>query len=262
MTTNAIHLSLPSDVQRTADYPDKPMSIRIPVHLIRFPCMKPWVGCKFPGHNRRLAIVAESHYIPDGSTTLNLDPEDWYASCEIEAVPNEEHRNWMNTVNCVTDYRDPTKPDHQTYKNIEHSLKKHCLCFDDIAFFNYVFRPVHEWAKGYSHPCFNILQEDRRVSAEIIRWFIRKYNPTHIVIASSIIAKWTCVEVVLEEYRWLSRVVTYHPNCRDRFDEGVSIALKEKKPSGKIVYHPKGFQNRGRRIPIEACNEMRRLRCS
>ena len=111
--------------------------------------MKPWVGCKFPGHDRRLAIVGESHYIPNGSTTLNLDPgEDWYASCEIEALPNEEHRNWMNTVNCVTDYRDADKPDHQTYKNIEHALKKHCLCFDDIAFFNYVFRPVHEWAGG------------------------------------------------------------------------------------------------------------------
>ena len=245
------------------------MSIDIPGHLVRYPCMKPWVGCRFPGHDRRLAIVGESHYIPNGSTKMNLDPgENWYASCEKQAVPNEEHRSWMNTAKCIGDYRDPDRPDHKTYKKIEKALKKHRLCFDDIAFFNYVFRPVHEWARGYSHQCFNIGPKDRKVSAKIMRWFIHKHNPTHIVIASSIVAKWTCVEVVLREFQCLSRVVTYHPTYCDQnypgnhFDEGVSLSLNEEKPSGKMIYHPKKLESEGLRIPIEECKEIRGLRCS
>ena len=269
MTTDGHTLTTPPSVQRTRTTPAEPMSNSIPVHLVRFPCMKPWVGCKLPGHDRRLAIVGESHYIPNGSSTLNVDPGDaWYASSDKQALPNEEHRRWMNTVKCISDYRDPDKSDHKTYKNIEKVLNKHCLCFDDVAFFNYVFRPVYEWAGGYSHRCFNIGPKDRKVSAEIMRWFICKYKPTHIVIASAIVAKWTCVEVVLREYRCLSSVVTYHPNYCDpnysgyHFDEGVSLSLNEEKPSGEIVYHPKELESGGDRIPIEECKEIRELRCS
>ena len=219
--------------------------------------MKPWIGCNFPCGHRRLVIIGESHKIPNCSTLLNCDHgEAWYASCQDQALPNEEDRNWINTTKCVKDYLDPAKPKHTTYKKIDDALKKHRLCFDDIAFFNYVFRPVWECAGGYSNSCFNIGEKDRKVSAEIMHWFIREHDPTHVIVASSIIARWTCVEVALRDYRCIYRVVTYHPTARNgHFNKAVSRSLKGGHPSSEIVYLPDALKA-GNRISQDCCKEI------
>ena len=219
--------------------------------------MKPWIGCKYHGSNRRLAIVGESHYIPDFSTKLNFDSTAWYASSQEQALSNEEDRNWMNTIHCIKEYRDPGKESHETYRKIEEALKEHSLCFDEIAFFNYIFRPVWECAGGYSNSCFNIEDKDRAVSAEIMHWFISEHCPTNIVIASSVIARWTCVDVVLRDYAHLSRVVTHHPTARNgHFKKGVSRALEKRDSIEDIIFQPNNLKNGGRRISQKSCKEL------
>lgn len=42
-----------------------------PDFLCRFPCMDPWIGSRYGCDGKRLAIVAESHYLPSGVTPLN-----------------------------------------------------------------------------------------------------------------------------------------------------------------------------------------------
>lgn len=58
-----------------------------PEHLCRFPCMDPWIGRKYKSSKRRLAIVAESHYLPPKVTRLNYCPSIWYSAWQ-EDVPN------------------------------------------------------------------------------------------------------------------------------------------------------------------------------
>lgn len=51
-----------------------------PDHLYRFPCMYPWIGPKYECSERRLAIVAESHYLPQNVTCFELLPIDMVRS--------------------------------------------------------------------------------------------------------------------------------------------------------------------------------------
>ena len=161
-----------------------------PEHLRRFPCMCPWIGRKYKSSERRLAIVAESHYLPRNATCLNYDPKKWYAARQAD-VPNETAQSWMNTQTCVENRHGGHNRTYQTIRTcriIEDVLTPYGLSFDDIAFFNYVFRPWEKGKPGFSRPekpykQFKIHDEDKKVSSEIMKWFIRKYRPTAIVIA-------------------------------------------------------------------------------
>ena len=187
-----------------------------PDYLCRFPCMDPWIGPKYGCDGKRLAIVAESHYLPPGVTRLNYDPEKWYAATQ-ESVPDERGAHlWMNTRKCVEN-RDKI----DTYKVIDAVVP-----FEKIAFFNYVFRPTEEDKGGYSGDCFNIVDEDREVSSEIMEWFIWMYRPTAIVIASTIVMKWTCVRCDLAEHPEIRTCVTDHPLSSDPFSTDVGRFLK------------------------------------
>ena len=185
--------------------------------------MMPWIGCRYPLGKRRLAIVSESHYLPDGLTTKNADPGDeWYASCEGEL----EDTSWINTNRCVRHYL-CTRKEPKTYKSIGDVLNACGGCtFHDVAFFNYIFRPVDESARGYSNKRFNIGDKDKEVAAEIMRWFICRNKPTDIIIASAIIVKWSCIGLVLSEYPCVAPVFTHHPNA-PKFKGDVRCHLKK-----------------------------------
>lgn len=47
-------------------------------HFKRFPCLTPWVGSSYQSPNhKKLLIIAESHYLPKGST-IHHDAARWY----------------------------------------------------------------------------------------------------------------------------------------------------------------------------------------
>ena len=180
-----------------------------PDYLCRFPCMDPWIGPKYGCDGRRLAVVAESHYLPAKVTCLNYDPEKWYAAKQ-ECVPDKKGaHSYMNTRTCVERRH---QSDNPTYRKIEAVVS-----FEEIAFFNYVFRPAEHCRPGYAkreEPCkrFKILDKDRKISSEIMEWFIWMYRPTAIIIASTIVMKWTCVRCDLAAHPEIKQTcITDHP---------------------------------------------------
>lgn len=212
-----------------------------PDHLYRFPCMYPWIGPKYECSERRLAIVAESHYLPRNVTCLNYCPSIWYAAWQ-EDVPNiKDAHSWMNTDCCVRN-RHKIDNHNPTYQKIDEVLKLHLLSFEEIAFFNYVFRPTEDRKdrKGYSRPFFDILDKDRDVSSEIMEWFIRKYRPKAIVIASTIVMKWTCVRCDLAAHPKIKSCLTNHPMARkdNRFSEDVRKFLNDPSYRGSRANSP------------------------
>ena len=200
--------------------------MELPDHLRKFRCMEPWVGPKYCKSEHRLAIVCESHYIPDNATELNKDPGcQWYESCQ-EDLPRTvldqgsvvNLLDYINTRHCVQNLQNSG---NRTYKRINKFLS-----FRDIAFFNYIFRPVDRSARGYSSPRFNIGDKDKEVGASIMRWFIQKHKPKNIVIASSIILAWSCVGVVLLDYPKIRTCNTHHPRT-GRFSVDIDAFLEE-----------------------------------
>ena len=173
-----------------------------PEHLRRFPCMYPWIGPKYKSSERRLAIVGESHYLPPCVTDKNYDPEKWYAARQEDVPDEKDAHSWMNTQTCVENRHGGHNRTYQTIRTcriIEEVLTPYGLSFDDIAFFNYVFRPWEKGKPGFSRPekpCkqFIIHDEDKKVSRTIMDWFIWKYQPTAIVIAFITLRKYTSVE--------------------------------------------------------------------
>ena len=204
--------------------------IRKPDHLNRFPCMCPWIGSKYGCDGRSLAIVAESHYLPPGVTRLNYDPEKWYAARQ-ESVPDKsDAHSYMDTRKSV-ELRHQS--DNPTYRKIEAVVS-----FEEIAFFNYVFRPAEEGKPGYSQTSkFDILDKDRDISSEIMEWFIRKHQPTAIVIASTTVMKWTCVRCDLAAHPEIKICITEHP-LRPQFATDVREFLKNPSYRGSRADSP------------------------
>ena len=185
--------------------------IKKPDHLCRFPCMYPWIGPKYECSERRLAIVAESHYLPsrpqNATTRLNYHPEKWYAAKQEDF--SAKAQSWMNTDWCV---RNRHMSHNCTYQKIENVLNPHGLSFDDIVFFNYVFRPAEHCKPGYSQVSdFDILYEDRKVSSDIMEWFICEHRPTAIIIASTTVIQYTCVKFDLADSK-KDACMTDHPS--------------------------------------------------
>ena len=222
--------------------------IRKPDHLNRFPCMCPWIGSRYGCDGRSLAIVAEGHYLPANVTTLNYDPEKWYAARQEDVLDKKGVPHpWMNTDWCVRNRR---KSPNRTYQKIEDVLKPHDLSFDDIAFFNYVFRPTKP-DEGFSQgKLFKIFDEDRKVSSEIMEWFIRKRQPTAILIASTIVIQYTCVRCDLAAHPEIDTCMTNNPMAwqDNRFAEDVQRFLND--PS-----------YRGSRAKEKSCLDDYKARC-
>lgn len=52
-------------------------------HLKKYPCLQPFVGCQYGKNGKKLLILAESHYLPEG-ITYQHDAERWYGGRQEE----------------------------------------------------------------------------------------------------------------------------------------------------------------------------------
>ena len=193
-----------------------------PEHLCRFPCMEPWIGPKYGCDERRLAVVGESHYLPPRVTRKNYTVHRHGISTRQENVPDiDDSHSYMNTRKCVQ-RRDES--DNHTYKVIDDVVS-----FEEIAFFNYLVRPSEHGKPGYSlSGPFDILDDDRAVSSEIMEWFIQTYCPTSIVIASATVMRYSCVRCDLAAHPKIDTCVTAHPRNTNPFSSDVRSFLEDK----------------------------------
>ena len=203
-----------------------------PRHLCRFPCMQPWIGPKYGRNERRLAVVGESHYLPPHVTRENYCPSTWYSTRQKDVPDLEDSHSYMNTRKCVQ-RRD--ERDIHTYVKIQDVVP-----FEEIAFINYLFRPAEQGKPGYSQPrsSFDILDEDRAVSSEIMEWFIQMYCPNSIVIASATVMRWSCVRHDLAAHPKIDICVTDHPRNTNPFSSDVRRFLEDKSFRGSKANLP------------------------
>ena len=128
-----------------------------PDHLQRFPCMSPWVGNRYRDrHHRRLLVMGESHYLPEGSI-IHHDPRTWYGSREEEL--SEEERDWVDTNGCLTTkereragksykagriFVGISKVVKEILTNNKVSLDEKEFPLDHVAYYNYFQRPSRD----------------------------------------------------------------------------------------------------------------------
>ena len=163
----------------------------LPEHLIRFPCMQPWIGCHYesPLH-KRLLVVGESHYLPRGSF-VNLKPITWYTRRECDLTPCE--RQYIDTKENVR-YGfsgERTGKTHAIYRHVgsvlrsafdELNLPHDDFLFNHIAYYNYFLRPA-KYQKSIRES-FSLEYKDRTVAESVMQWVACSRRPELIVVAS------------------------------------------------------------------------------
>ena len=202
-----------------------------PKHLRRFPCMQPWRGPKYGCDPRRLAVVGESHYLPPNVTRKNYSPSTWYSTRQEDVPDHSDAHLYMSTRDCV---QRRFESNNRTYRIIGDVVS-----FEKIAFFNYVFRPAEECRPGYSQRGpFDILDEDRAISSEIMEWFIQTYHPTAIVVASATVMRYSCLRYDLAAHPEIDTCVTDHPRNTNPFSRDVCKFLQDRSFRGSKATLP------------------------
>lgn len=172
----------------------------LPKHLQDFPCMMPWKGCKYP--RTRLLVIAESHYLPQGSF-VNIEPRTWYTIKQCDLTPREQL--YVNTIECVRE-RLARGDKKEVYNRINEFIS-----FDRIAFFNYLFRPAN-YKLGFRSSGLKVEYKDKKVSGEVMAWFIKEHKPRAIIVASKF-ARDCGAESVAKRFG-IECSVTDHPSAR------------------------------------------------
>jgi hypothetical protein len=153
-------------------------------HYKKYPCMMPFIGCKYNEAKLKLMIIAESHYLPEDSDK-NLDASLWYEN--NESILSEEEKNWINTRKILNG--EWNNEGHKIYKNIEKSLSEipgfkanntH-RCMDSVVFMNAYQRPAN-----YGNSISEILDKniDNEVATSTICKVIEVVCPDLVIITS------------------------------------------------------------------------------
>ena len=165
--------------------------------------------------------MGESHYLPPNVTRTNYSPSTWYSTRQEDVPDKCDAHSYMDTRECV----------QRRFESNNHTYKKigNVVPFEEIAFFNYVFRPAEEGKPGYSQiGPFDILDEDRAVSSEIMEWFIQTHHPTAIVVASATVMRYSCVRHDLAAHPEIDTCVTDHPRNTNPFSHDVRKFLQDR----------------------------------
>ena len=211
------------------------MSSRLPEHLRRYPCMQPWIGSEY--RESRILVVGESHYMPEGST-INLHPESWYNSTQENLADCE--LAYIHTVKCV-EYR-LSGEGRATLRNNAYVRINRVVPFNQIAFFNYFFRPA-SYKQGIGS--VGIEQSDLKVSQEIMRWFVKQHQPRLVIVASKLAGGYTGPVLGLDSIRCC---VVCHPmhkfgvpfrteaeRCLSRLSAGITSRVYGAEPARRFT---------------------------
>ncbi len=156
-----------------------------PDHLKRFPGMKPWIGDHYRDeHHKRLLVVGESHYLPEGSD-IHHDPDVWYTGSQNDLT--EKEREWISTSGNIMGNWSRA---HTIYREIareissildERGLTHGDFVFHHLAYCNYFLRPAP--VEGGSMAA-HVRPRDLAVADEVLNWFIRSHRPELVAVAS------------------------------------------------------------------------------
>lgn len=156
-------------------------------HLKKFPCMTPWIGKNYEDEShKRLLIMGESHYFPEGST-IQIDAQKWYNDVKQEDL-NSKEQSYITTKEITNDAINNNinhKP-FRIYKNIAERLNEqlnldnYTESFEHVSFYNYFLRPAE--IDGES---INVKEIDKEEAKLFLKWFIEEFKPDLIAFTSS-----------------------------------------------------------------------------
>jgi hypothetical protein len=191
----------------------------VPIHLTKYPCMKPWVGCRYqsPTH-KRLLVMGESHYMDNYD---GIDKKAWYErSCKEIVDPDQIA--YISTASIVEQAIIGGAKMHPVYKEIAYLLKgsgvpcangddDHCVAqsLHEIAYINFYMRPAWVKGKGIS----GITPQDIAVAQSVLRWNLATLRPDVVVMCTR--TGGVHAKPVLDEYGKPS-CFTCHPSARNR----------------------------------------------
>ena len=202
--------------------------IPLPIHLRRFPGMQPWMGDHYQDdRHKRLLIIGESHYLPEGST-IHHDSDAWYTGSQNDL--SDEERKWVCTAGNI---RGAWNRAHTIYREIarelsrildERGLTHDDFVFQHIAYCNYFLRPAP--VEGGSMAA-DVRPRDLATAEEVLNWFIRRHRPELVAVASK--AAGRNAEKMLMRSR-IPYLITYYagsPFWMTRFRDDFSDFLKD-----------------------------------
>ena len=190
--------------------------------------MQPWIGDHYRNdRHKRLLIVGESHYLPEGSA-IHHDPDVWYARSQSDLT--DEERKWICTAGNI---KGEWNRAHTIYREIarelsrildERGLRGDGFVFEHVAYCNYFLRPAP--VEGGSMAA-DVRRRDLAVAEEVLTWFIRRHRPELVAVASK--AAGRSAEKTLMRSR-IPYLVTYYagsPFWMTRFRGDFSEFLKD-----------------------------------
>lgn len=165
--------------------------IQVP-HYKKYPQMMPWVGSQYGKEHKKILIIGESHYLPEGST-IQKNPELWYNSTindlGLSPVDEESEVDYTETAGIVsTGMNNWNDGGHRFYRYIHHAMRDSGITLDSgpndnlfryFAFYNFFQRPAE--ISGGSLKRTNL---DDKVSYEVFEDLIRILDPDAIFVVS------------------------------------------------------------------------------
>lgn len=148
----------------------------------RYPLLKPFVGSEYGKGGPKILLIAESHYLPPGST-VHMDAESWYAGSEKDLSPTEQ--NWLRTRGILNKPLKGWKAKgHAIYRHLESALLKAGLpandsVFQQVAFMNAFQRPAKTGAS------IKNTKQDVEIATDTVTQVIETLQPDHVVFVST-----------------------------------------------------------------------------
>lgn len=152
-------------------------------HYKAYPRMRPFVGSQYGRFGDKVLMVAESHYLPAGST-VHMDAERWYAGSEADLASEREPR-WIHTRGILNKSAGRWRSKgHTIYRRLEQALVEAGFpesdnTFKYVAFMNGFQRPAVEGLSLKPH------KADLRVSRDTLNGVVAVLQPDQVIFVSS-----------------------------------------------------------------------------
>lgn len=173
-------------------------------HYHAYPRMRPFVGRLYGQHGPKILLVAESHYLPPGSS-LHLDAQRWYAGSEKDLSVDE--KPWIHTRNIIDKEGGKwTAKGHEIYRRLNRALSE-AGCSDGGNMFRYV-----AFMNGFQRPAITgksleVQKKDIEVATQTLNGVINIIQPECVIFVSTKAKKYLGKHLTIE-----SKGVP-HPAC-------------------------------------------------
>lgn len=176
-------------------------------HYQKYPAMRPWVGNDYGRYYTKLLLVAESHYLPPGST-VQKDPTAWYSGSQ--GCLSEEEVDYINTrAVLLAHHLEPGIWDSLARVMREQGIippPNSNNVYDHFCWYNYFQRPAEA-----PYASINVQGIDESKAREVFLANLNILEPEVVIFTSSM--AWDAARPNLGKRPGIYDFVP-HPTCR------------------------------------------------